>query len=297
MPFLRPPALVQGDRVAVVAPAGPFDRPSFEAGLALVAARFKPVFGEELFSQHRYLAGDDPRRARELDAALADPAIKAVFAARGGYGTMRLLPALRWDRYAPKPIVGFSDLVALHAAAQAHGWVSVHGPVLTQLGRQPPEVAERLFALLQGTAVAPLEGGRTLVAGVAEGPLVGGCLSVFTRLLGTPYLPSLDGAVLLVEDVGERPYRLDRMWTHLRLAGAFERLAGVVVGDLTDCDEKDGSVAAADVVAELAAATGLPCAAGFPIGHGARNLAVPLGARVRLDASRGRLELLGGAVA
>ncbi len=159
----------------------------------------------------------------------------------------------------PKLLVGFSDITALHLWLQAHGRISVHGPVLTQLGRLPPGTRERLFGLLESTSPAPaLSGTLTCVGGVAEGPLLGGNLSVVTRLLGTPFMPALDGAILLLEDQGERPYRLDRMWTHLQL---------------------------------------LPCAAGFPIGHGEVNEPVPLGVRVRLDADARSLVFLEAAVA
>lgn len=285
--MLRP-----NDAVAVVAPCGPFDRPSFDKGLAVLASRYRPVFSPRLFDAWRYLAGRDEARADELQAALDDDALPAVFLARGGYGAMRLLPALRLSR--PKPLVGFSDATAFHLAMQARGWRTLHAPVLTQLGRQPPDVVARLFDLLEGRPVAPLAGTRTVVPGVAEGPLVGGNLSVLTRLLGTPYLPSLRGAVLLLEDVGERPYRLDRMWTHLRLAGALDGVAGVVLGEFTGCEEKDADYTSADVLDELAQALGVPCAAGFVIGHGEVNFPVALGARVRLDGDRQSLTFLEG---
>jgi muramoyltetrapeptide carboxypeptidase len=276
--------------VAVVAPAGPFDRVSFDAGLELIARRYRPHFEQGLFSTHRYLAGDDPRRLAELSAAFADGSVKAIFAARGGYGTMRLLRRLRFDE--PKLLVGFSDITALHLAAQTAGWTSVHGPVLTQLGKQPPDVVDRLFLLLEGGVPASLQAEATVVPGVVEGPLIGGNLSVLTRLLGTPFLPPLDGAVLLLEDVGERPYRLDRMWTHLLLAGVLDRIAGIALGDFTGCEENGADYQAADVLRALAEETALPCASGFRIGHGEINQPVPLGARVRLDASARRLDFL-----
>jgi muramoyltetrapeptide carboxypeptidase len=282
--------------VAVVAPSGPFDRPAFEAGLALLRRRYRPVFTDGLFSRDRYLAGDDERRSTELNQALADPSVRAVFTARGGYGAMRLLPSLKLTT--PRPVVGFSDGTALHGALQQRGWRSLHAPVLTQLGKQPPSCVERLFTLLESSAPpSALEQGTCLVAGTAEGPLLGGNLSVLTRLLGTPFMPPTRGAILLLEDVGERPYRVDRMWTHLQLAGAFDGVAGIVLGDFTGCDEKDADYRSADVLRSLAQQTGLPCAAGFPIGHGELNLPVPLGARVRLDADSGRLTFLEGLVA
>lgn len=300
--FTRPSGLRPFDRVAVVAPAGPFERDAFEAGLRILAERYRPVFDDDLFACTRYLAGDDARRLDELTAALTDASVKAVFAARGGYGSLRLLPKLgpklRAAGFRPKPVVGFSDITALHGALQAAGWLSIHGPVVTQLGTQPREVAERLFHLLESAASpAPPLTGTPLVGGVAEGPLIGGNLSVLTRLLGTPYCPPLRGAVLLLEDVGERPYRLDRMWAHLGLAGVFERVRGLALGEFTDCEEPEADYGSAGVLAELARETGLPCLGGLSIGHGPVNLPVPLGCRVRLDAGAGTLEFLEPAVA
>jgi muramoyltetrapeptide carboxypeptidase len=288
-------ALRPNDFVGVVAPSGPFDRPSFERGLAVLSTRYRPVFTQRIFDTHRYLAGTDEARTRELQAALDDDQLSAIFMARGGYGAMRLLPSLRLGR--PRAFVGFSDTTALHLAAQAKGWRSLHAPVLTQLGRQPPDVVARLFDLLEGRPVAPLTGTRTVVPGVAEGPLLGGNLSVLSRLLATPYLPSLRGSILLFEDVGERPYRLDRMWTHLHLAGALDGVAGIVFGEFTACEEPNAPYTAAEVVDELAQHLGVPCAAGFPIGHGDLNFPVPLGARVRLDADRQSLTFIEGLTA
>ncbi len=296
--FRQPPALRAGDRVAVVAPASSFDRESFEAGLAVVAARYATHYDRSIFERHRYLAGADARRLSELSAALADPAVKAVFCARGGYGAMRLLPELGLLRaFPPKPLVGFSDIVALHLWLQSLGSISIHGPVLTQLGHLSQATHARLFALLENSSpAAALPGTRTLVPGVAEGPLLGGCLSVLTRLLGTPYMPPLDGAILLLEDRAERPYRLDRMWTHLKLAGVFARVRGIALGDFGGCEEPGAPYSCADVLQDLATATGLPCAAGFPVGHGEANEPVPLGARVRLDAGARSLTFLEAAV-
>ena len=297
MRWQKPLLLRPRDTVHVIAPAGPFDRPGFEAGLAFISQRYTPVFRPDLFEAHRYLAGEDSRRQEELSRALMDSGARAVFCARGGYGSMRLLPELPLDESAPPALVGFSDITAVHLAMQAVHRVSIHGPVLTQLGRQPADVHERLFRLLESPeAPEPLTGNVTFVPGTAEGPLIGGNLSLLTRLLGTPYMPSLDGAVLLMEDIGERPYRIDRMWTHLRLAGAFEKARGIVLGDFTDCEERSAAYTSTDVLRSLAEETGLPCAAGFPIGHGTLNYPVPLGTRVRLDAGQARLTFLEGAV-
>ncbi|MBI5481885.1 MAG: LD-carboxypeptidase [Deltaproteobacteria bacterium] len=292
MPFAPVAPLAQGDRVAVVAPSGPFDRESFDQGLALVAQRYVPVFTDRLYQKHRYLAGTDEARLAELQAAVDDESVRAVFTARGGYGAMRLLPALRLAGRPPRPLVGFSDVTALHAVAQLAGWRSLHGPNLTHLATQPRDVVERLFALLEGRAVPPLAGTTALIPGTAEGPLVGGNLSVFTRLLGTPFLPPRQGALLFLEDVGERPYRLDRMWTHLRLAGALDGLIGLVLGDFNNCEEPGGDYSCLEVLTALAKEIGLPCAAGFPVGHGAVNHPLPLGARVRLNATAARRDFV-----
>lgn len=294
--------------------------------MAIVAGRYRVQYDPGIFRRHRYLAGDDARRLAELKGAFADPTIRAIFCARGGYGAMRLLPQLEADPFQnSKPIVGFSDITALHQWQQCHGLISIHGPVLTQLGRLNRATSERLFSLLESSSPAePLHGRATFVEGTAEGPLLGGNLSVFTRLLGTPFMPNLDGAVLLLEDVGERPYRLDRMWTHLELAGVFRQVRGIALGSFTHCEERNGATHAShgrlreeppstdserehraqqevsytseELLRELAMATGLPCVAGFPIGHGDINEPVPLGARVRLDGAAGQLTFLESAV-
>ena len=283
----KPPRLKPADRVSIIAPAGPFDRESFEAGFDVLARRYEPVFDAGLYSKSRYLAGDDDRRLAELHQSLRDDRTRAVFCARGGYGAMRLLRRLHLTDAPLKPLIGFSDITSLHLALLARDRASIHGPVLTQLAKQPPDALERLYTLLESDQPAPpLAGTRALVPGRARGRLVGGNLSVFTRLLGTPYLPDLRGALLFLEDIGERPYRLDRMWTHLDLAGVFTQVSGLVLGDFTNCAEP--AAAAADygadtILEELARATGLPCAAGFPFGHGEVNHALPHGVLAELD--------------
>ncbi len=301
--MIAPPRLRPGDAVSIVAPSGPFDRATFERGLAVVSSMgFTPRFDDRIFSRWRYLAGPDEARRALWEEAVADPETTALWCARGGYGATRLLGSLSLRTLVsrPKLLVGFSDVTALHAAVNARGLRSLHGPVVTQLSGQPPEVLDRLRrALLSAQPPAPLAAlpARRLVPGTATGLLFGGNLAVFSRLAGTPYLPSLSGAVLLLEDVGERPYRIDRMWTHLRAAGAFDGLRGVAVGDLVRCEEPEGDYSALDVVEDLCRELGVPAAAGFPVGHGNVNHPVPLGARVRLDAEAGTLDFLEGAVA
>jgi muramoyltetrapeptide carboxypeptidase len=294
-----------GSRVAVVAPAGPVPRDAFDAGAAILGARYTLVHDERIFARQGYLAGDDDARAAELSRALADPTIAGVFCARGGYGLMRILARLDAAAFAraPKLVVGFSDVTALHAWAARAGVVSLHGPVVTQLAKLPAEDAASLFALAEATSPAPPLTGLRALAGAAssgaavEGPLVGGNLEVLSRLVGTPWALGLDGAVLFLEEIGERPYRIDRQLTQLELSGALDGLAGVVIGDFVGCAEKDGSAPDAEtVLVERLGRRGIPVVAGAPIGHGSRNRAIPHGARVRLDPAAGTLEFLEAAV-
>lgn len=282
--------------MAICAPSSPFDRAVFERGLERLAARYRPRFDESLFSRERYLAGDDTRRLGELQRAL-DSDARAIFCARGGYGAMRLLRALRLPpAEEAKILVGFSDITALHAALQSTGAISVHGPVVTQLGRLEEAEVEALFALLERPEYCPLLRGQGAAPGVVEGPVLGGNLSLVTRLVGTPYLPKLDGAILFLEEVGEPSYKLDRMWCHLELAGLFERVAGIALGEFTNCGEASEPEQMAQLLRSLATSTGRPCALGLPAGHGERNLPFPLGARARLDGEAGTLQFLEGAV-
>ncbi len=287
----------------VVAPAGPVPREGFAAGAAVLGRRYALRFGDELFSREGYLAGSDERRLSELTAALADPEARAVVLARGGYGLLRILPFLDPAALAarPVPIVGFSDGTALLAHAARAGVAAVHGPVVTQLPNLPASDHEALFRLLeQGSPGVLLEGLEALVPGRARGPLVGGNLEVFSRLVGTPYMPDVTGAILFIEDLGERPYRIDRLVTHLDLAGVFSAVEGVVVGDFSSCVEPEptraSSPTAAEVLVERLGRLAIPVAIGGLFGHGTRNLALPYGCACELDAFGGTLTALEGVV-
>ena len=217
---------------------------------------------------------------------------------RGGWGSARLL-----ERPLPQPagwLLGFSDVTSLLWARWARGLSGgIHGPLLTTLAAEPDWSRERLRALLFGAPVEPLPGERWR-GGVAEGPLLVANLTVATHLLGTPHLPNLDGAILVLEDVGEAPYRLERMLTHWRLSGAFSRLAGLAFGSFLNCDDPDRAdepathrFALEQVLRERSLDLGLPLLAGLAVGHAPGNAALPIGAPARLDADRGLLELLG----
>lgn len=295
-PQLVPPRLHPGDAVALIAPSGPVPESRLRAGLALLSARYDLRWSRRIYDRSGYLAGDDEARAEALTLALADDEIRAIVCARGGYGLMRILgrldPSLLLRR--PKPIVGFSDITVLHALAQGAGLVSIHGPVATQLGELPIEDTEALFALLEGECGVRMEGlGSVGTTQVVEGPLIGGNLELVSRLVGTPYAFDLRSAVLLLEEVGERPYRIDRQLTQLELSGALGGVVAVVVGELVRCSEPDGSGPdAAAVVKERLGRLGVPVLTGLPVGHGARNRAVALGVRVRVDGGEGRIDFL-----
>ncbi len=281
----------------MIAPSSPFDPDVFARGLDVLSGRLGlvPRVRHDLTARRGYLAGDDARRLEEWREALADPDARAIFCARGGYGAMRLLPAIDpaplLER--PKVLVGFSDVTALHAVLNRAGLATVHGPVVTQLGRAPGDAVAHLEALLSRSAPPPgawdvpppgagLVAARTVRPGRASGPLLGGSLAILAHLQGTPFAPPLDGAILFLEDVGEAPYRIDRYLTHLRLAGALDGLAGLAVGRLTRCD--DAGVLAADVVREVALELGVPAIEGVPAGHEDANFALPLGTRATLVA-------------
>jgi len=301
--LIRPPRLRPGDVVRVIAPSGPVPREAFEAGLAVLSARYRVLYDDGVFARQGYLAGSDDRRLAELVAALADAESGAIFMARGGYGLMRILPFLDPAALAarPRPLVGFSDGTALLGFAARACLTAVHGPVLTQLGNLSGDDQRALFRVLEEPGPGPLLGGLDeLMPGRARGRLLGGNLEVFSRLVGTPYLPDVDGAILFFEDLSERPYRVDRLITYLDLAGVFGRASGVIIGDFSSCREPEatraGSPTAEEVLVERLGRLAIPVVLGGAFGHGTRNVALPYGAACELDTQTGTLVALEGAV-
>lgn len=263
-------------------------------GAARLGNRYQLIYSERLFEQTGFLAGSDAARLAELQQALADPSVEAVWCARGGYGLMRLLPALDLTAFAraPKLLIGFSDVTALHAWAALRSLPTVHGPVITHLTDLPAADVEALCALLEGrAATAELDGMAPLVSGWATGRLIGGNLELVTRLLGTPYSFDPKGAVLLLEEIGERPYRVDRQLTQLELAGWWSALVGVVLGDFHQCGDPTTRPSVSEVLTERFGHLPIPVVTGAPVGHGTRNRALPLGVPAELDADRGTLRV------
>jgi len=294
----RPPLLAPGARVALVSPAGPLRGPSdLERAIANVESMgWEAVVAPNVLARRGYFAGSDDERRADLDRALRDPEVDAVWCARGGYGAMRLLDALDYGALArrPKPLLGFSDITALHAAlATRSGIASYHAPTargaLTAFSRDSLE-----RAVVRGVdPCGTIGSARVLRPGIAEGRLVGGNLALLVALLGTPYFPALDGAILVLEDIGEAVYRLDRMLVQLRLAGALSRVAGLVFGAFTDCPETsdDGVRRLDEVLDEAAAAAGVPAVANAPVGHIDEQWTLPLGLTATLDAGAGTLHV------
>jgi muramoyltetrapeptide carboxypeptidase len=300
---IRPPRLAPGDPVRIIAPSGPVPREAFAAGIEVLRARYDVRHDDGVFAREGYLAGSDERRLAELTAALADPDARAIVMARGGYGLLRLLPFVDPGVLAarPRPIVGFSDGTALLAFAARAGVASIHGPVVTQLGNLPAGDQRALFERLETPGPSLLlDGLEGLIPGRVRGPLMGGNLEVFSRLVGTPFLPDVSGAILFFEDLGERPYRIDRLLTHLDLAGVFGAASGVIAGDFSGCREPEATRAdsptAEDVLVDRLGRLPVPVALRGAFGHGTRNRALPYGTLCELDTSAGTLTALEGAV-
>jgi muramoyltetrapeptide carboxypeptidase len=281
-----PPALKPGDRVAVVAPSSPFPREQLWPGLAWLRHRYRLTASAGILARDGYLAGEDARRQSELARAMRDPDVRAIVAARGGYGAMRVLGGLPWDDFAraPKWIVGFSDITALHACAWRAGVASVHAPNVTGLGAATPASRLAWLDAVERPETKVTWGDlRVLAPGRAEGPLVGGNLALLEAMASARLLELPRGCILAIEDVTERPYRLDRMLTSLRLGGHLDRVAGVVLGEFSQCDPGPDGRTAEEAITGCLLALGVPIVAGAPFGHGSVNHAFVLGRRARID--------------
>lgn len=274
-----------GSKLAIVAPSGPFDRERFEQGLAILRGRYEVVFDEGIHARTGYFAGSDERRLWELIAAIRNPAVDAIICARGGYGATRLLTGLDEAEVATanKILVGFSDITALHSLWARAGVRSIHGPMVASLGRGNERVISEWFATLEGRDGAESWTVDPLVPGSAEGRLIGGNLAVLGALVGTPYAPPLDGCLLFLEDVGERPYRVDRVLTTLRQAGWLERCAGFILGAFTEGAPGPDGVTLEEVLQDRLGDLGVPVVTGFPAGHIDDNEPLTFGAMARIE--------------
>jgi muramoyltetrapeptide carboxypeptidase len=291
-----PPLLAPGAHVALVSPAGPFrDDAELERAKANVRKfGWEPVVMTNARARDGYLAGSDEQRARDINAAIADPEIQAIWCLRGGYGAMRILDALDYEgmRRSPKTLIGYSDVTALHAAfGKRSNLVTYHGPTARQA--IPPFAFESLQnAVAKGVEpCGEMAQAKTIRGGKAAGRLMGGNLALLTALAGTPYAPDYADAILVIEDVNEAHYRIDRMMMTLHLSGALSGLAGLVFGRFTDIPKEFGDEdwSLDRVLADAAGRAGVPCVSNAPFGHIDEQWTLPIGAMAELDADAKRL--------
>lgn len=296
---VRPPALRRGDLVMLVSPSGPTSAERVARGTELLAGwGLRVATAPHTYARTGFLAGNDLQRLADLNAAFADPAVRGVVCTRGGYGTQRVVDgiAMAAVRADPKVVVGFSDITALQLALwRGARLATLHGPGAAWLDERtgPASVGSLRAALMCADPVVLKRepGGDTAavaVPGTATGPLLGGNLCLLTSSIGTPDMPDLSGAILLLEEVAEPPYKVDRMLTQLRRAGALDRLAGVALGQFTGCAD-DWPVTVCDVLADRLCDLGVPVLGGLPVGHGLGQLTVPLGVPATIDVAAGTL--------
>ncbi|RMP84086.1 Muramoyltetrapeptide carboxypeptidase [Pseudomonas syringae pv. actinidiae] len=297
-PTLYPQVLRAGDAVALVSPAGPVDPGKIDAAVEVLKGwGLRPRVYPHALGKYSFYSGTDEERLADLNAALADPEIRAVICNRGGYGVQRIVQQVNMDavRRDPKLVTGFSDITALHGALWNHARLAtVHGPVASQLERGGLFVSGMHHVLMSTEPVllkaepgSPTAKVRT--GGSAQGLLLGGNLCILDTSVGTPFMPDMTGAILLIEEVNEPAYRVDRMLTHLGNCGILARLAGVAVGEFTPAANTGGTISPADVLMERLGSLGIPVLGGLPVGHGDLNQAVPLGTQAILDADAGTL--------
>jgi len=309
---LKAKALRPGATIGVVAPASPVTPERIEYGLQWLRDHgYRVVTGPHLFAQRGYLAGTDRERASDLLEMFARPEVEAIFCARGGYGTPRLLSLLDYDliRENPKILLGYSDVTALHLAIQRQtGLVTFHGPMVESdpqvgfvdynwLGVLRAIAAPSPLGLVENPPAGPAL--RVIRGGRAQGPLVGGNLSLICATMGTPYEIDTRGKILFLEDVGEAPYRMDRMLNQLLLAGKLQAASGIVIGESVGCEQAPGdrpSLTLYEVLADLLSSLGKPVLYGLAIGHGFYKATLPLGVEAVLDATAGHLEVIEPAV-
>ena len=287
---IRIPARIKpGDTIGIVAPAGPFDRQTFFRGVRIIEdLGFKIFIPPGLFEKNRYLAGSDEHRVQFVNHLFADKSIDAIICARGGYGSMRILPMLDYDviKNNPKIFIGFSDItILLSVLFKRCNLVTFHGPVVTSLADASEETKLSLFANVtsENNLEINLAGGRTIKSGVAVGEVCGGNLTMLCHLVGTPFAPDFENKILFIEDRKEAPYRIDRMLIHMELAGCFKGLSGIILGAFEECGPIEDVL---KIIEEVFEKDPIPILAGLDAGHGNHNLTIPLGIEATLDADR-----------
>jgi len=286
---LVPARLKQGDTIGIVAPAGPFNTDKFYRGLEVLESMgFRTSVSDDLFIKKGYLAGPDAHRAELVNKFFADNKIKAIVCARGGFGSLRILPLLDYEAIQknPKIFVGFSDISALLSVLYTKcGLVTFHGPMVTTLGDATQKTRDDMFLALtseKNLEIRPIKG-ITIKPGKASGPVAGGNLTTLCHLIGTPFEPNFKGHILLLEDKGEASYRIDRLLTQMKIAGYLKGLAGLVLGSFEDCGIIDEIFR---IVDNIFKDDSIPILAGFDAGHGNNNSTIPMGLKATLDADK-----------
>jgi muramoyltetrapeptide carboxypeptidase len=296
--ILKPPPLRRGDTIGIVAPASNVKREDLELGIArLQALGYRVVLGESVYEQDLYFAGSPQARVRDLHGMFQQPDVRAILCARGGYGSNYLLPLIDVDvmRGNPKPLIGYSDITSLLTwISDETGLVTFHGPMAAKdFAHEDGVELDSWFAALEGSASWSLDEMRGLVNGNGDGVLYGGCLSILVASLGTPYEIQTGGTILFLEDIGTKPYQVDRMLMHLKLAGKFDGVRGIIFGQMQDCFQPGGqNYTLEEVIIRVVGELGIPVAFGLPSGHvRARNVTLPFGVRARLQ-TRGESAVL-----
>lgn len=280
--------MLYGDKIAVISPSGPLrELDNFQQGLEIWRSHgYQIEFIDGWDGIDGYLSASDCKRRDALAQAWQDPQIKAIACSRGGYGTMRLLEDFSWPKGISKWLIGFSDITGLIWSLQTKGISSIHGPVLTTLSLEPDWSIKRLFALLEGSSVQVLMG-KGWGNGKAKGKLIVGNLTVATALLGTEHQPDFAGVILGFEDVGESPYRIDRMLTQWRLTGALTGIKGIVLGRFSQSSSDYQAVE--KVLRDRLGNLPIPIVSDLPFGHDGVNAALKVGSIVELDGDLGQL--------
>ncbi len=291
--LIKPPTLRPGDTIGIAAPASPFDEQAFETGVSVLESMgYNVEIPENLFNRQGYLAGSDTERASQLMKLFEDGSVKAIMCARGGFGSMKLLPLLDFDTICaqPKIVVGFSDITALLLAIYYRcNMVTFHGPLVTTLNKASEKTSSAFVDATSLDSPPALTASSPMVLnpGQASGPVVGGNLTILTHLVGTPYEPRFEGHLLFLEDRGEAPYRIDRMLSQLHLAGLLDGVAGLILGSFHDCNPVENVY---EIVEQAFGQADIPILAGFDLGHGTENLTVPIGVEADMDTEEGSLK-------
>jgi muramoyltetrapeptide carboxypeptidase len=301
---IKPLRLKPGDTVGIAAPASAFDKNAFLKGVSRIQdAGYRTLFQPDIFSRSSYFAGTDQRRADELNRLFADKSISAIFCARGGYGSQRILPLLDVEtiRKNPKIFMGYSDITALHCYLHnICGLATFHGPLVTELGDMSEDDLHTICNALGNPApwgAIPSTELEVVRPGKSEGILLGGSLSVFACTLGTPYDRPTSNAILFFEDRGEKPYAVDRLLSHIKLAGKFEEAKGLILGQFIPPEgwageKEDYMNEIKRIVLDAVGPSRFPVISNFPAGHFRKSICFPLGVRACIDGDKGTVAIM-----